>query len=135
MVPSQRGAAQPSCKATVMSTVLTIHLVVAYIVALFALFIGWVPLGRRVMVAIIGIQVAVGIVAAGIAGASHLALPNTIALHIVLALVAMGFYIAARRIGERAGSANALILSALGFLAVIATIFIGLRMVPNYLHG
>jgi hypothetical protein len=118
-----------------MTSVLTIHLVVAYIVALFALFIGWVPLGRRVMAAIIGIQVAIGIVAAGIAGASHLTLPNTIVVHIVLALAAMGFYIAARRIGERPGSANALILSALGFLAVIATIYVGLRMVPNYLHG
>lgn len=118
-----------------MTTVLTIHLVVAYVVALFALFIGWVPLGRRVMVAIIGIQVAIGIVAAGIAGASHLTLPHTIALHVILGLAAMGFYIAARRIGGGARNATALLLSALGFLAVVATIYVGLRMVPNYLHG
>lgn len=118
-----------------MKTVLEIHLVVAYLVALLALFVGWVPLGRRVMVAIVGLQVGIGIVAAGIAGASHLSLPGTIALHIVLALLAMGAYIAARRIAERNGATAGLALSALGLILVVATIVVGLRMVPNYLYN
>lgn len=118
-----------------MTTVLEIHLVVAYLVALLALFVGWVQIGRRVMVGIIGLQVLLGLIAAGIAGANHLTLPKTLAFHIVAALVAMAFYIVARRVGDRGAKTNALIFSALGFLTVVLTIVIGLKMSPNYLHG
>src|SRR5947209_20602722 len=118
-----------------MTTVLEIHLVVAYLVALLALFVGWVPLGRRVMVGIIGLQVLIGIIAAGVAGAQHLPLPGNIMLHVIAAILAMVWYIFARRLGDRGAAANALIFSALGFLTVILTILMGLRMSPNYLHG
>jgi len=118
-----------------MTTVLEIHLVAAYLVAVLALFVGWVPVGRRVMVAIIGLQVLIGAIAAGVAGANHLTLPKTLALHVIAALLAMAFYIVGRRVGDRGATVHALVLSALGFITVIATIVIGMRMSPNYLHG
>lgn len=112
-----------------MGIVQEIHLGVAYLVVLGAIVFSWNSMGRRVMVALTGLQVGVGIVLAGIAGASHVALPPIVGLHIVLALLAMGAYIVARRMGDRPnGSAAALGASLLGIVLIVATIYLGFHM-------
>nr|MDQ2664273.1 hypothetical protein [Candidatus Eremiobacteraeota bacterium] len=95
-----------------MNVLLEAHLGIAYLVLLLALFLGWVPMGRRVMVGVIGLQVVIGIILA-----ATLRPPAVVLGHIVLALLAMGAYVAARRASERVGS-NALpiALSAAGVI-------------------
>jgi hypothetical protein len=84
-----------------MGTVLEIHLGFAFFVFLLGLFIGWVQLGRRVLVTVIGIQVLIGVILAAWAGASHTPLPGTLWVHILGGLLAMGAYIVGRRIVDR----------------------------------
>ncbi len=110
-----------------MKMLLEIHLGVAYLVLLLALFLGWVPMGRRVMVAVIGLQVLIG---AGVAAVIRP--PAMVIGHIVLALLAMGAFIAARRFGESSPSASRampMVLSAVGLILVIVTIVVGFKMV------
>ncbi|MHB8364005.1 MAG: hypothetical protein ACYDEK_05445 [Vulcanimicrobiaceae bacterium] len=112
-----------------MEIVLEIHLVVAFLVVLFALALGWVPLGRRVMVAVIGLQVLIGAIVAGMLGASHHALPPAIWPHVAAALLAMFAYILARRIGERSTSHTApALLGALGLALILVTVWLGWHM-------
>lgn len=105
--------------------ILEAHLGIAYLVLLLALFLGWVPMGRRVMVAVIGLQVAVGIVVAAL---FH---PSSIVIgHIVLAFIAMGAYIAAKRFGERTpAGAYPAIFSAIGVASIVLAIVLGFKMV------
>ncbi|MDQ2872169.1 MAG: hypothetical protein M3R35_03455 [Candidatus Eremiobacteraeota bacterium] len=111
-----------------MAILLEIHLVVAYLVVLLAVFIGWVQMGRRVMVAIIGLQILIGIIIAGMLGASHQPLPPAIWSHILGALVAMFAYVAARRIADRGNTAGAIALSAVGLIVIIGTAWLGMHM-------
>lgn len=112
-----------------MTVVGEVHLVVAFLVGLCALLFSWNSTGRRVMNAITGLQVVIGLVFAGMMGAAHEPLPRSLWLHVVTALAAMGAYIAARRIGDRAGgSKRAAAISVLGVVLVLLTIYLGLRM-------
>ncbi len=112
------------------SVVDAIHWGFAFLVILCALVLGWVQLGRRVMVALIGVQVLIGVVYAGIVGAALAGKTALISLHIVGALVATAAYVAGRRLGERTGVSAAIpvALSALGLLVLLGTGYIGLVM-------
>ncbi len=106
-------------------TVDTIHWAFAFLLLLCALLFGWVQMGRRVMVALIGIQVLIGVVFAGLIGRP----PMLIIWHILFALLAMGAYIAGRRLG--AGSKSRVIpmlFSLLGLLLLVLTAYVGLKM-------
>lgn len=107
-----------------MGVVLEIHLVVAYLVLLLALTIGWVQMGRRIMVGVTGVQVLLGAILA-----ATLRPPPSVFGHIVLGLCAMGAYIVGSRMGRRGTSQIPLLMSALGLLFVLAAIWLGLRMV------
>lgn len=112
-----------------MTIVLEIHLVVAFLALLLALFIGWVDNGRRVMAAVLGLQVLIGLIVAGMLGASHVPLPPEVWSHILGGLLAMFAYIFARRIAGRGKGGIALALSAVGLLLILSTIWLGLHMV------
>lgn len=105
-----------------------IHLVFAFFVVLCALLLGWVQMGRRVMNVVIGIQILIGIVYAAVLGASIAAKGELLAVHVACALAALAAYIFGRRLGERANSkTGAVVLSAIGFVLVIATAYLGLK--------
>lgn len=106
-----------------MGVVLEIHLVVAYLVLLLALTIGWVQMGRRVMVGVIGLQVLLGAILA-----ATLRPPPAVFGHILLGLFAMGAYIVGSRIARRGASQLPLLMSALGLLFVLSAMWLGLRM-------
>jgi hypothetical protein len=109
--------------------VLEIHLVVAFLVILLAVFLGWAQMGRRVMAAVIGLQVLIGLIVAGMLGASHVPLPPAVWSHVIGGLLAMFAYIFARRIADQGKTGIALALSAVGLLLVLATAWLGLHMV------
>jgi hypothetical protein len=110
-----------------MNIALEIHLGFAFFVFLIALFIGWVQLGRGVVVTVIAIQFLIGIAVAAIAGSTHQPLPGTLWLHIGGAVLALLAYAAGRRIfdGTPRGARAAFGLSFLGFVLVIFTIWYG----------
>jgi hypothetical protein len=107
----------------------TIHWSVAFLILLSALLLGWVQLGRRVMVALIGLQVLIGIVYAAVLGAALATKGAILGVHIVGALLAMAAYMVGRRLGERGGSRFVpLALSAVGLIVLFATAYLGLKM-------
>lgn len=114
-----------------MGIALEIHLGFAFFVFLTALFVGWVQMGRRVMAAVIGIQVLIGVVVAALAGAAHIPLPGTLWIHIAGALIAMFAYIIGRRVFDRSRGnvIPAVALSLLGFIFIILTIAYGFSLV------
>lgn len=124
-----------------MNIALEVHLGFAFFVFLLALFVGWVQMGRRVMAAVIGIQVLIGVVISAWAGAAHMPLPATLWVHIVGALIAMFAYIVGRRIYDRGPqqyALTAIAMSLLGFVFVILTIWYGTRLYfgsPIVPHG
>jgi hypothetical protein len=109
-----------------MNTALEIHLGFAFFVFLVALFTGWVQLGRWATIAVIIIQLAIGVAVAVIAGTARLALPGTLWVHIAGGVLALAAYVAAYRIFERSGNkAVAIALSFVGFALVIVAIWFG----------
>ncbi|MDQ2991620.1 MAG: hypothetical protein M3R30_02215 [Candidatus Eremiobacteraeota bacterium] len=111
------------------TTVDTVHWVFAFLVLLCAVTMGWMQLGQRVMVAVIGIQVLIGIVLAVVLGAGIGGLGARVAEHIVGALLAMGAYIAARRAAQSGVSRPLqLTIAAVGLLLLIGTAYLGLKM-------
>lgn len=113
-----------------MSIALEVHLGFAFFVFLLALFVGWVQMGRRVMIAVLGIQVLIGAVVYAWAGAAHMPLPQTLWVHIVGALLAMFAYIAGRRLYDRSPQkiAPAVAMSLLGFILIVLTIWYGTEL-------
>ena len=107
-----------------MGVVLVIHLVVAYIVLLLALTIGWVQKGRRVMDAALGLQIVLGIILA-----ATMRPPPIVFAHILVALGAMAAYIFGKRIADRGPSRVPMLMSALGLVLVLGAIWLGLHMV------
>ncbi len=106
----------------------TVHWVFAFLVLLAAVTIGWTQLGQRVMVALIGIQVLIGIVFAAVNGPALAGKGAAIGEHIVGALLAMAAYIFARRLGQRGATRPTQIgLSALGLLLLLGTAYLGLH--------
>jgi hypothetical protein len=109
-----------------MSIVLEIHLAVGFLVALCALIFTWNSMGRRVMNAVLGLQVLIGFVVAGMLGAALSALGSAVWLHIVCAILALLAYGFSRRIGDRPGGAGrGLALAIAGFVLVFVTIYLG----------
>lgn len=107
----------------------TIHWSVAFLILLSALLLGWVQLGRRVMVALIGLQVLIGIVYAAVLGAALATKGAILGVHIVGALLAMAAYMVGRRLAERGGSRLVpLALSAVALIVLFATAYLGLKM-------
>jgi hypothetical protein len=92
-----------------------------------ALFIGWVQLGRGVVVTVLAIQFLIGIAVAAVAGSMHQPLPRTVWLHVGAAVLALLAYVAGQRIFERSPSnaAAAFGFSVLGFVLVIFTMWYG----------
>lgn len=114
-----------------MSIALEVHLGFAFFVVLTGLFVGWVQMGRRTMVGIIGIQIAIGVVISAWAGMTHYPLPGTLWVHIVGALLAMFAYIIGRRIFDRSPGKPipAIAMSLLGFILLIVTVAYGFHLV------
>jgi hypothetical protein len=111
------------------SVVDAVHLGVAFLIILCAVTLGWVQLGQRVMTTLIGVQVLVGIVYSVLLGGTLKKLGGHIAEHVAGALLAMGAYIAARRLGARSTSPIVpIVLAAVGLVLVLATAHLGLRM-------
>lgn len=113
-----------------MSIALEVHLGFAFFVILTALFVGWVQMGRRTMIGVIGIQILIGIVIAAWAGITHYPLPGTLWIHIVVALAAMFAYIVGRRLYDRSPQKPlpAIAMSLLGFILLVATIAYGFHL-------
>jgi hypothetical protein len=110
-------------------TVLEIHLVLAFLVALCALVFSWTPNGRRVVNAVVALQFLVGLVVAAVMGVSHLPIPPVVWLHLLVGLAILGCYGMAMRAGRRAGGATlALTLSLGGIVLIVINIIIGWRM-------
>lgn len=114
-----------------MSIALEVHWGFGFFVLFVALFVGWVQMGRRTMIGVIGIQVLIGIVLAAWMGMAHRPIPAAIAYHIVAALLAMFAYIMGRRIYDRSrGNVwPAVAFSLLGFALVCVTMWLGWNMV------
>lgn len=113
-----------------MSIALEVHLGFAFFVVLTGLFVGWVQMGRRVMSAIIGIQILIGVAVAAWAGIVHFPLHDTLWVHIVGALLAMFAYIVGRRLFDRApqNALPAIGMSLLGFVLLLVTAWLGFRL-------
>ncbi|MBV8637798.1 MAG: hypothetical protein JO322_06905 [Candidatus Eremiobacteraeota bacterium] len=112
-----------------MSVVLEIHLVVAFLLALCAIIFSWNQQGRRVVNAVAALQFIVGLVVAGMLGASHVPLPPQVWLHIIAALLILACYGMAMRFGKRAGgSGTAMAFSVAGLLLVLYNIYLGWTM-------
>jgi uncharacterized MnhB-related membrane protein len=113
------------------SIVPTIHFVLAFLVLLCALVFSWNSRGRRVMNAVLGLQVLVGIVYAVpffMQGALGPDVPLVWA-HVGGALVSLVAYAMARRLGDRPGGAGTgLALSVAGLLCICATIYVGFHL-------
>jgi hypothetical protein len=114
-----------------MRIALEVHLGFAFFVFLTALFVGWVQMGRRVMVTVIGIQVLIGAVVAVWAAIARVPLPGALWVHIVAAVAAMFAYIAGRRLYDRSAQygMRAVGMSLLGFVLLLLTIAYGLHSV------
>jgi hypothetical protein len=112
-----------------MSVALDIHFVLAYLTALCALIFSWNAMGRRVISAVLGLQILAGLAVTAVLGANHAALPRGAGWHIAVALAALVLYGLASRAGKRPdGGRNALVLSILGLLCVAAALYMGVRM-------
>lgn len=118
-----------------MNAILEIHLGFAFFVFLLALFIGWVQLGRRTLVVVIGLQILIGAIVAAIAGATRRPLPGTLWVHIAGALLALAAYVVSRRMLDRNPALRipALAISLLGLIFVIFTIWYGSHLTMT--HG
>jgi hypothetical protein len=112
-----------------LSVLLITHRVVAFLVGLCALIFSWNPGGRRVVNAVAGLQLLIGIVLAAYMGIAHVPLPAMIYAHIVAAIAIMACYGFAMREGKRAGGGTrALVLSLLGLVFIVLNIVGGLMM-------
>ena len=112
-----------------MSILATIHFVLAFLVLLCAIVFSWNSRGRRVMNAVLGLQVLCGIVYAAAFAMQGGALPPTMWVHVVGALCALLAYGFARRLGDRPGGASTgLMLSIAGLLCIFATMYLGFHL-------
>lgn len=113
----------------VLSVILEIHLVVAFLLALCALIFSWEPRGLRVVNVVAGLQLLLGLVVAGLFGAGHRAMPPGLWLHIAIALLIVGAYGGAMRFSKRAGGRSAALgLGILGIVLIFWNIYLGLHM-------
>jgi hypothetical protein len=112
-----------------MSVLLTTHLVVAFLLGLCALIFSGNSGGRRVVNAVAGLQLLIGVALAAYMGMNHIPLPAMIYAHIAAALLIMACYGFAMREGKRAGGGTrSLVLSLLGLILVVLNILGGMMM-------
>ena len=117
------------CVVNVLSIVDAIHLSLAFLIILCAVVLGWIQLGQRLMTALIGLQVLVGVIYATVLGGALKTIGGHIGEHILGALLAMTAYIAARRFGANTTSRIVpIVLAAIGLLLVLLTAYLGLKM-------
>ncbi|MDQ2681589.1 MAG: hypothetical protein M3Y21_11335 [Candidatus Eremiobacteraeota bacterium] len=106
--------------------ILEIHYGIAFLVVLCAAVFSWSQMGRRVMAVVLGIQILIGIIAAGLIRP----LPPVIFIHILGALLALAAYMIARRLTQRSGNgAVPLTLSVIGLVLVMLTAYLGMHAV------
>jgi hypothetical protein len=106
----------------------TVHWLFAFLLILCGLTLGWVQLGRRVMIALIGIQVLIGLVNAAMLGGVLGAKTARFTEHVLGALLATVAYVVGRRIGAQSSSPTVpLVMSALGLVLLIVTAYLGLK--------
>lgn len=107
----------------------TIHFILAFLVAICAAAFSWNALGRRVVNAVLGLQVLAGLFVLATQVAAHVPLGSKAVLHVGAAFAAVLCYGFASRAGRRAGGERtALLLSLLGLLGVGLSMFWGFRM-------
>lgn len=107
----------------------TIHWAFAFLIILFALLLGWMQLGRRVMLALVGIQFLIGIAYLGMLGAGAAALGSRLWLHVIGWLLATAAYAIGSRIGRTSASKVVpILLSAIGLILLVVTAYLGLVM-------
>ena len=113
----------------IMAVVLEIHLVVAFLLALCALIFSWNASGLRVVTVVATLQFVLGLIAAGMFGASHVPMPPQLWVHIVLAVVILGVYGMAQGMAKRAGRRGAsLALGVTGIVLIVMNILLGWHM-------
>ena len=87
-------------------------------------------MGRRVMNAVVGLQVLVGLIVAGLMGAALGPQMASVGLHLLCGAGALVAYIFARRLGDRPGGARTgMMLGALGLVFILIGFYLGLHMV------
>ena len=116
-----------------MAFAVDVHFLIAFLTALCALVFSWNELGRRVINAVLGLQILVGLVVLGMHVRAHEGFHHELGWHVAGAVAAAACYGAAGAFGRRAGGARAALAASIaGLLLVGATIVVGLRM---FLHG
>jgi hypothetical protein len=111
-----------------MNLLIDTHFIVAFLVALCALVFSWNSMGRRVMNAVAGLQLLIGLILAGVLGARHTPLSPLTLVHLLCAVGVLVIYVLAKRLGDRPGGERiGLILGALGVILVFVTIALGLQ--------
>jgi hypothetical protein len=110
-----------------------VHFLLGFLVALCALVFSWNALGRRVINAVLGLQVLAGLLVLGIHLSRHEPFAPGLGWHIASALAAVACYGVASAFGRRAGGARpSLALSIVGLLLVMVAVTFGMRM---FLHA
>ncbi len=107
----------------------TIHWSFAFLILLCAFTLGWIQLGRRVMLALVGIQFIIGIVYLGLIGTGAAALGGRLWMHILGWLLATVAYALGSRAGRSSSSkAVPILLSLIGLVLLLTTAWVGLAM-------
>lgn len=112
-----------------MTIILEIHLVLAFLVLFCGVVFSWNAMGRRVVNAVVALQVLMGLVAAGVLGANHQPMPPLLWLHLLIGLLILAAYGMAMRTGKReGGSGAALALSVVGLILIVLNVLLGWHM-------
>ena len=108
--------------------VVDFHFVLAFLVALCAVVFSWSALGRRVVNAVLAVQILVGAAIIVVAWVQHQALPRLTVVHVAGALATAAMYGFAIRADRRNGGRGALVFALLGWVLAGATIFVGMKL-------
>jgi hypothetical protein len=112
-----------------MQIALEIHLGVAFLAALCAVVFSWNDLGRRVVNAVVGLQVLIGLAVAGVMGTQHVPMPPAIGIHVVVGIFILACYGVASRFGRRPGRRGAAVLiSIIGAIGIFYNLYLGWHM-------
>ncbi|MBV8489323.1 MAG: hypothetical protein JO199_02245 [Candidatus Eremiobacteraeota bacterium] len=112
-----------------MTFVTDMHFLAGFLVALCAIVFSWNALGRRVINAVLGLQILIGLVALSMHLSGHEPVVPALGWHVAGALAAALCYGAASAVGRRAGGGGvSLGFSIVGLVLVLATMTLGMRM-------
>lgn len=101
------------------------HFAAGFLVVLCAVFFAWVPLGLRVVLTALGIQLLLGLAIVLAFTASHAPLPGGTSIHAAGGVLAIAAYAAALRAAGSAGRGVPYMLSFAGLALVVATLWYG----------